>query len=137
MLGGRGNGRIRELSFFWSKEYSLIVKALYTQNDDIAGLEIRVCILVRITAHTHRPVRKIVEDTARAFAGDHRPASAAGGMAGAGAVVGIWLGLLDGDVQFPFLRVAAFHDAAQFRTRMIEGPQIRDGRIAQLPLGAV
>ena len=111
-----------------------LVVPLDHDHDGIAGLEIRVLVVERISAHDDRAVREVAEHASSVFARDACPAAAADGVAQAGFVEGVGNGLLDGDLQAAGLAVKLLDHAGQLIARMILLSQVGDGRITYVSL---
>ena len=106
-------------------------------HDGIAGFEIRVLVMERISAHDDRAVGEVAEHAAGVFTCDTRPAAAADGVTQTGFIEGIRNSLLDGDLQGTGLAVKLLDHAGQRVTRMILLPQVWDGGIAHIALREV
>ena len=103
-------------------------------HDGIAGFEIRVLVMERISAHDDSAVGEVAEHASGIFARDGCPAAAADGVTKAGFVEGVWNRLLDGDLQGTSLAVKPLDHAGQLIARMVLLPQVGDSRIAHIAL---
>ena len=103
-------------------------------HDGIAGFEIRVLVMERISAHDDSAVGEVAEHAAGVFARDGCPATAVDGVAQAGFVEGIRNGLLDGDLQGTGFAVKLLDHAGQLIARMVLFPQVGDGGVAHVAL---
>ena len=117
-------------------EYLLLplVIPLDHDHDGIAGFEIRVLVMERISAHDDSAVGEVAEHAACVFARDGCPAAATDGVAQAGFVEGVRHRLLDGDLQGTGLAVKLLDHAGQLVAGMVLLPQVWDGRIAHITL---
>ena len=103
-------------------------------HDGIAGFEIRVFVMERVSAHDDRAVGEVAEHASGVFTCDTCPAAATDGVAQAGFVEGIRNGLLDGDLQTAGLAVKLLDHAGQLIARMILLPQVGDGGVTHIAL---
>ena len=111
-----------------------LVIPLDHDHDGIAGFEIGVLVMERISAHDDSAVGEVAEHASGVFTCDTRPAAAADGVAQAGFVEGVRHRLLDGDLQGTGLAVKLLDYAGQLIAWMILLPQVWDGRIAHITL---
>ena len=81
-----------------------LVIPLDHDHDGIAGFEIRVLVMERISAHDDSAVGEVAEHASGIFARDGCPAAAADGVTQTGFVEGVRHRLLDGDSKVPALR---------------------------------
>lgn len=58
-----------------------MIVALHHQHDVLANHEVRILVLIGVVAHTGHAVREVAENAAAIFAGDHRKAAGAYGVA--------------------------------------------------------
>ena len=58
-----------------------MIVALHHQDDVLANNEVRILVLIGVVAHTGHAVREVAENAAAIFAGDHRKAAGAYGVA--------------------------------------------------------
>ena len=111
-----------------------LVVPLDHDHDGIAGLEIRVLVVERISAHDDRAVGEVTEHAASVFACDACPAAAADGVTQTGFIEGVRNAFLDGDLQTAGLAVKLLDHAGQLIAWMILLPQVWDGGVAHVAL---
>ena len=114
-----------------------LVIPLDHDHDSIAGFEIGVLVVERISAHDDRSIWKVAEHAAGVFARDGCSTAAADGVTQTGFIEGVRHRLLDGDLQSVYLAVKLLDHAGQLVARMILFPQIGDSGIAHIALREV
>ena len=88
-----------------------MIVALHHQHNMLAYHEVCILVLIGVVAHTGHTVREIAENAAAIFAGDHRKAAGAYGVALLRAKEGVNLRFLGGNDQFTGTGVILFYNA--------------------------